>query len=293
MEGRIRNLDSVADCNRYMNIGSRHSLVNVVNVEQLGDIKQYPKRYGIYGIACDCTPRNNEGDTATLYFVSPGHISSLRSGVSSNLKGWLLIFHPKLMKNTMIMHYLSNYPFFADSSGTTIKLNRSERDMVINCMRSINEELLTDEDHHTINIVVSGIAVLLCLCMRYYDRQCKEQMPENRSITTRLDKLLNDHIAGVNTCKGSIPTVAWCAQQLNISANYFGDLIKRNSGHSAQEHIHRRIVDEVKLMLRDQKLSISDISYRIGFKYPHHLTRIFRKYEGCSPQQYRSANKKW
>ena len=122
--------------------------------------------------------------------------------------------------------------------------------------------------------------------MRYFERQSSATDKQNQSLIVRLERLLNNHLSE-RSAKRSIPTVAWCANQLNLSPNYFGDLVKRQTGRSAQEYIQRRIIDEAKMLLTSGKFSVSEVAYRLGFKYPHHLTRMFKRLESCTPNRYR------
>lgn len=87
-----------------------------------------------------------------------------------------------------------------------------------------------------------------------------------------------------------LPTVGWCAGQLHFSANYFGDLIKKETGKSAIEHIHLAIINRVKDLLASTGKTVSEIAYEVGFQYPHHLSRMFKKTVGCTPNEYRVMN---
>jgi AraC family transcriptional regulator, transcriptional activator of pobA len=87
-----------------------------------------------------------------------------------------------------------------------------------------------------------------------------------------------------------LPSVAWCASELNLSANYFGDLIKKETGKTAQEYVQSKVIDVAKEKIFDQSKSIGQIAYELGFKYPQHFTRLFKQRVGQSPNEYRSLN---
>ena len=291
-EGFVK-LDTVHDVNEYLGLKENHPLLDVINLSEISVIKHIPKCFGLYGMVCnmsvtdvDLDSSDNAGSVeASLSFFAPGQIGRYRSGLVISPKGGMLLFHKDIIQDTVLEHYLSLCHFF--ESCNTLRLNGVERDVIVSCMLSMRHELLGQQDAHTRNILVSGLSVILCQCMRLYDKQFGCNDSGRHTIMSRLDVLLNDYITVGNIGNKTIPTVAWCAKQLHLSANYFGDLVKRKTGRSAQEYIQRRIIDEAKILLTSGRFTISEIAYRLGFKYPHHLTRMFHRIEGCTPNQYR------
>lgn len=83
------------------------------------------------------------------------------------------------------------------------------------------------------------------------------------------------------------PSVAYCAEQLHLSANYFGDLIKKETGKSAQEYVQQKIMDTAKDMLANSCKNVSEIAYALGYQYPQYFSRAFKKAVGCTPNKYR------
>lgn len=291
MSNGVFRLDSIGNCNEHLSIKQQHPLISVVKLSELKNIPIIPLYFGVYGILCNISnsadDAQHQSDTdevkATLRFVAPGHTCSCRSNVESDIDGWLLLFHPDIIKKTVLEHYISVFPFF--DAHKSLYINSAEFNAINNYMQSLYDEL-QEIDSHTHNIVISGISVILCLCMRYFERQSSAADKQNQSLIVRLERLLNNHLSE-RSAKRSIPTVAWCASQLNLSPNYFGDLVKRQTGRSAQEYIQRRIIDEAKMLLTSGKFSVSEVAYRLGFKYPHHLTRMFKRLESCTPNRYR------
>ena len=92
------------------------------------------------------------------------------------------------------------------------------------------------------------------------------------------------------TLEHGSPSVSYCADKLFLSPNYLGDLLKKETGKSALEHIQLKLIDIAKEMIFDTSKSISDIAYELGFKYPQHFTRMFKKNTGYSPNEYRLMN---
>lgn len=293
MSNGVFRLDSIGHCNEHLSIKQRHPLISVINLSELKNIPNNPLYFGVYGILCNIANSYEQAQTssgikdvkATLSFVAPGHTCSCRSDVESDSNGWLLLFHPDIIKETVLEHYMSVFSFF--DARKCLYINSAEFNTINGYMQSLYDEL-HEIDSHTHNIVISGISVILCLCMRYFERQTPASDTQNQGLIARLERLLNDHLSEKSS-ERSIPTVAWCAKQLNLSANYFGDLVKKQTGRSAQDYIQRRIINEAKMLLTSGKLSVSEVAYRLGFKYPHHLTRMFKRLEGCTPNRYRRA----
>ena len=87
-----------------------------------------------------------------------------------------------------------------------------------------------------------------------------------------------------------LPYVAYCAGKLNLSAGYFGDMIKKETGKTAQEYIQAKVIEVAKERIFDYNKSVSQIAYDLGFKYPQHFTRLFKQKVGMSPTEYRMLN---
>ena len=282
----ILKLDTIQSLCDYLGIKSSNSLFTVIDLYEVGDIKQVAKRYNLYSVIMVRDEKRIAGHDAYLYFIRPGQYSRLSSGVLPRLKGWMLCFHPDILQGTLLVNRMSEYAFFRESSSEPLNLDNAEAALVDNYMRLLYDEQFREEDRYTRRIFASGMSVILTQCLRFYDRQlgCVEQ--GNNDIVRRVDILLNDHFSSPVRSR-ELPTVAWCAEKLNLSANYLGDLMRKHGNISAQEHIHRRIVEEIKIYLERDNCSIGHIAYVLGFKHPHHLSRLFRKVEGCTPIEYR------
>ena len=140
------------------------------------------------------------------------------------------------------------------------------------------------------NLIVSNIEMLLNYCVRFYDRQFITRDNVHKGILEKFENLLNEYFQSDKPQTIGLPSVAWCASELNLSANYFGDLIKKETGKTAQEYIQSKLIDVAKEKIFDQSKSVSQIAYELGFKYPQHFTRLFKQRVGQSPNEYRSLN---
>jgi AraC-like DNA-binding protein len=126
--------------------------------------------------------------------------------------------------------------------------------------------------------------------MRFYDRQFITRAMVNKDILVRFENLLDNYLKSEMTKTIGLPTIKYCADQLHISANYFGDLIKKETGKSAQEYVHLKLIDIAKERIFDRSKSISEIAYELGFKHSQHFSRMFKNETGYTPNEYRSLN---
>lgn len=145
-------------------------------------------------------------------------------------------------------------------------------------------------DKHTKQIVASNIETLLNHCVRFYERQFVTREVSNRSVLDKFEELLHDYFNSDKPKTLGLPTVQYCAEKVCLSTNYFGDLIKKETGKSAQKYIQLVTMARAKELLTDTDKTIGEIAYELGFNYPHHLSRIFRKVTGMTPNEYRIAN---
>ena len=299
MKQEIINMDSVQDYNENLGVETLHPLVSVVDMSELAEIRHSLKRFGFYCVILkqlECGTLlygRNKYDyrEGTLVFVAPGQIAGANDGgVSKHPKGWILMFHPDLLKGTSLASKMREYSFFSYTSNEALHTSERERQTIIGCMREIREELQHPVDKHSKRIIASNIELLLNHCIRFYDRQFVTREEMNHDVMKRFEELLNTYFDSPDVAKLGLPTVAWFADKLNLSPNYFGDLVKRELGISAQEHIQRYIIEQAKYLLVNERMTVSQAAYALGYKYPNHLSRVFKHATGISPNEYKSKN---
>ena len=299
MKQEIINMDSVQDYNENLGVETLHPLVSVVDMSELAEIRHSLKRFGFYAVFlkqldCGTIMYGRSGydyREGTLMCVAPGQIAGANDGGVSKLpKGWILMFHPDLLKGTSLASKMREYSFFSYTSNEALHTSERERQTIIGCMREIREELQHPVDKHSKRIIASNIELLLNHCNRFYDRQFVTLDEINHDVLKRFEELLNTYFDSPDVAKLGLPTVAWFADKLNLSPNYFGDLVKRELGISAQEHIQRYIIEQAKYLLVNERMTVSQAAYALGYKYPNHLSRVFKHATGISPNEYKSKN---
>lgn len=294
----ILEMPSVKDYNDNLGVATLHPLVSVVDMSELECIRHSLKHFRFY---CIILKHLGCGDVAygrstydyndgSLVFVAPNQMAGANDGkVSYDTKGWILMFHPDLLRNTYLEHSMSQYTFFDYSSNEALHLSEQEREIIIGYFCNIRRELHHPTDDYTNRNIILNIEALLNNCMRFYERQFISRKIENNKIMEQLTYLLDEYFLSGKSQQYGLPTVAWCADNLHISPNYFGDLVKKYSGHSAQEYIKSTIIDYAKLLLANNLYQVNEIAYKLGFKYPQHFSRLFKQREGLSPSQYRAT----
>ena len=226
----------------------------------------------------------------TVVCLAPGQVIGVEdNGEVFQPKGWALVFHPDLIRGTSLGRIMREYRFFSYESNEALHLSDRERAIFMDCLLKIQDEIQHDIDRMSRRIITKGIEMLLDYCLRFYERQFITRENVNSDILTRFEDLLDNYFADEETVhRKGLPSVKYCATQLCLSPNYFGDLIKKETGVTAQDYIQTKIMNIAKERILDPTKSISQISYDLGFQYPQHFTRMFKKSVGQTPSEYRT-----
>lgn len=295
----VQRFDTVKQYNEHVLAETLHPLVSVVKFSEVPKVLKLRAYFGIYAIflklercgelTYGCQPYDY--DDGTLLFIAPGQAYAVDGGDEPiTSKGYGLVFHPDFIKGTHLGKTIRDFSFFSYETNEALHLSKKERNSIVDGFKKIAEEIKQNIDHHSKTLIVSNIELLLNYCMRYYDRQFITRTNINKDILVRFENLLNDYFTLGKGGTLGLPSVSWCADQLHLSANYFGDLIKKETGTTALDYIQSKLIDEAKTKIFDSNRSINEISGELGFKYQQHFTRLFKQKTGMTPNQYRSLN---
>lgn len=297
----IVDLLCVNDYCAPLKLSSLHPLVTVVDLSK----GEWPKNpgakavryhfYGVFlkeGVECEIRYGRQKYDfqEGTLVFVGPGQMVNIsKVGDRPKMSGFALLFHPDLLLGTHLGRTIEDYNFFSYELYEALHISQKERQIVLDCFAKIQDELSERIDKHSKTVILSAIELFLNYCQRFYDRQFITRDTVNRNVVEQFESSLKSYIRSGKALEKGIPSVAQFAEEQNLSANYFGDLVKKETGKSAQEFIQLKLIEIAKQRIYDPKLSISEIAYSLGFKYPQHFTRLFKQQVGLSPKEYRES----
>lgn len=295
---KLIKIESVAQFNRDRGQATLHPLASVLDqtfskpvkegryiselyIIFLKDVKCGELRYG----------RNNyDYEEGTLLFIAPNQVFGFdENGKTVQPTGWALVFHPDLIRGTHLGKHINEYSLFSYDANEALHISDAERKIVLECFQKIRYELEHAIDKHSRTLIVSNIELFLNYCVRFYDRQFITREHAHKDALTRFENLLNDYFKSDKPQTLGLPLVSYCAERLNLSPKYFGDLVKKETGKTAQEFIQLKLIDAAKEKIFDTSKSISVVAYELGFKYPSHFTRMFKQHVGKSPNEYRGS----
>ena len=295
----MRRFETINDYNVFNNNETLHPLVSVIDFSKAAPRQGSKMYFGFYTIILkdvkcgDLVYGKHTYDyqEGTLVFFAPGQVAGVASdGTVYQPKGHGLVFQPDFIHGTSLGRHIQEYSFFGYQSNEALHLSERERNIVLDCFSKIEYELQRAIDNHSKKLIVSNIELFLNYCVRFYDRQFITRDNVHKGVLEKFEQLLNEYYQTDKPQTVGLPSVAYCASELNLSANYFGDLIKKETGKTAQEYIQAKVIDVAKEKIFDQSKSVSEIAYELGFKYPQHFTRLFKQKVGQSPNEYRLLN---
>lgn len=227
----------------------------------------------------------------TLVFVAPGQVVEIENEIENpKTRDWGIFFHPDLLFGTTLNTSIKEYSFFNYTNKEALQLSLKEKDTINAIVTKLEEEVSLNIDKHSQGLMVSNIELLLNYCTRYFDRQFITRTKKNHSILTKFEALLNIYFDSELVSMNGTPTVKYLANELTMSSNYMSDLLKKETGLSALEHIHKAITKEAKRKLLLPEKSISSVAYDLGFEYPQYFTRLFKKETGMTPKEFRNTS---
>jgi AraC-like DNA-binding protein len=296
---RMNRFNTVTEYNVFNNHETLHPLVSVIDFSKAAPRKLAKTYFGFYlvllkDVKCGdlrygkSTYDYQEG---TLVFLAPGQILDVEpSEELYQPKGYGVVFHPDLIHGTSLGPQINDYTFFSYNVNEALHVSERERQIILDCFSKISYELEHAVDKHSKKLIASNIELLLNYCERFYDRQFITRDNANRGILEKFEELLNGYFSSEKPQKFGLPSVAYFAEELHLSANYFGDLIKKETGKQAKEYIQDKIIDLAKIKSFDTSKTVNEIAYELGFRYPQHFSRMFKKETGYTLNEYRSLN---
>ena len=228
----------------------------------------------------------------TVVCMAPGQVVGIdnRKQTPPRTKSIGLLFHPDLIRGTSLGQNIKHYSVFSYEVNEALHLSEQEKEIVTDCIHKIQIELEHAIDKHSKQLIVRNIELLLDYCMRFYERQFITRNQANKDIIVKFEQLLDEYFQNQVALTEGLPSVKYFADKVCLSPNYFGDLIKKETGKTAQEYIQYRIIELAKERILEGNQTVSQIAYELGFQYPQHFSRLFKKNVGCTPNEYKQQS---
>ena len=294
----IVNLESVDRYNSMYGLETLHPLVSVVDLTKATNIVNHTQmNYGVYALflkqtkSCDLKygRRSYDYQEGTIVCFAPGQtvpLDMIEDEITPEVYG--IVFHPDLIRGTSLAKSMKNYTFFSYAVNEALHLSDQEKEIVMDCLKKISIELEHAIDKHSKALIAMNIELLLNYCMRFYERQFITRSNANKDALTKFEQLLNEYFLSKLPMQEGLPSVKYFADKICLSSNYFGDMVKKETGKTPQEHIQDKVIEMAKEHIVETNETVSQIAYTLGFQYPQHLCRLFKKRVGCTPNEYRT-----
>lgn len=295
----IIRVDTIDQYNKLYGLETMHPLVGVVDLTKATTFPNHVRmNMGVYSLFLKQTLCGDLKYGKKLYDYQEGTIVSFAPGqvIGVELKENIrpssvgIVFHPDLIRGTSLGETIKQYSFFSYEVNEALHVSEEEKQIIMDCFDKIRIELSHAIDKHSKTLIAKNIELLLDYCMRFYERQFNTRSKANKDILVRFENLLDDYFQGDNVEINGYPTVKYFADKVFLSPNYFGDLIKKETGQTAQQYIISKLIGFAKDRIVNTNLTVSEIAFGLGFQYAQHFSRLFKKNVGCSPNEYKRLN---
>ena len=291
----ILKVDSPNDYARFVEAPVLHPLVSIVHYDELQPFRHSLNNYGVYGLFIQRQFPDNlsygmrkvQVSDGSIIAVEPGQIGGLEdNGERISLSGWVLLWSPELLHGSELERQIDRYQFFSYFFDSSLRMEPDEWLFITQLVAQMRQELLAHEDSPSLrNILLGYLHLILEYCNRIYQRQISEEDKGEADLLKRFHNLLQTYFRENRQLMNGLPTVAWCASELAYSPRYFGDIVRQTTGGTAIGYIHNYIINQAKSLLM-QGHNISETSRLLGFDYPHHFTRLFKRITGLTPSEF-------
>ena len=294
----VIKVNSVEQYNNLFGLETLHPLVSIVEFSSPEEIKHYCINFGIYalflketkGCIINYGKTKYDYDDQTVVSFAPGQTVGFEPIEGTPPKSIGLLFHPDFLLHTPLAQKIKRYTFFLYEAHEALHLSAEERLVIYDCLMRIRTELQHPIDRFFKDLVISNIELLLDYCLRFYTRQFITRNEMNFNTMARFEQYLNEYLDSDDLAERGIPSVKYFADKIYLSPNYFGDLVKKETGKSAQEYIRLKMISVAKEKLLNYDKNITQVAYSLGFQYPQHFVRFFKRETGYTPKEFRTQH---
>ncbi|MDI1255588.1 MAG: helix-turn-helix transcriptional regulator [Flavobacterium sp.] len=302
MKQDIKNITSISQFHEIFGLDKpTHPLISIIDVskfeipQQFVGIKHTSALYtiGLKDKSCGLQYGRNtyDFDEGVMMFTGPNQVHSVSKVQKlDEIKGWMLFFHPDLIRNTSLGKIIEDYKFFSYDIHEALHLSDSEQKAITDCMMMVQNEILERIDNHSQTVIASTLELLLNLSRRYYERQFNTRSAQNSDVVSQFHTLLNSYYKNGNFATNGIPPVEYFSDKIHLSGNYLSDLLKKETGYTVKDHVNNFIIEKAKTLLLNDAETVSGIAYNLGFNYPHYFSRLFKSKTGMTPVAFKNLN---
>ncbi len=226
-------------------------------------------------------------DEGGLVFTSPNQI--LATTDDTEYVGYTLLIHPDFLKDSALGKNIQRYGFFSYEVHESLHLSDKEKTVVFQILRSIEDELQSNIDDFSQDVIISQIELLLNYSNRFYKRQFITRKAVSNDLLSKMENLLNNYFDNATALMKGLPTVQYLAEQLNVSSAYLSDMLRSLTGQNAQQHIHNKLIEKAKHMLSVSDMSVAEIAYQLGFEHPQSFNKLFKNKTSLAPKEFRQS----
>lgn len=303
--GNIIRLESISQLNAlFQQTAPKHPLIAVIDfskMEKHEKIEEIKLTCGFYSVMFKnhCANKLKYGkeyydfQEGTLMCIAPNQIITIENDANSenaDIVGWGLFFHPDLIRGTSLGNKIKEYTFFSYEVNEALHLSDKEKQTLWDCVYKLENELSENIDLHSQTLITSNIELLLNYCARYYDRQFITRKKVNTNLLRKFETILNSYFNSNDQQYKKLPSVKYFAELLFLSPNYLSDLLKKETGKTAQEYLHYYLIEEAKNNLLNTNDPINEIAFNLGFEYPQYFSKLFKSKTGMTPLAFRKMN---
>jgi AraC-like DNA-binding protein len=292
----MKHFKTISEFHRYMGLPApQHPLISVVDVGTVPHSRSEEMQHMVFDFYSISVKRMhnfkakygqhpfdfNEG---IMSFMAPGQVFSIGiadKGIHAEKSGWVIYIHPDLIWNTSLAKTIKQYDFWHYSLHEGLFLSEKEEATITALIQNIEQEYQANIDQFSKPIIISHLETLLNYAHRFYHRQFITRELANHQILERLETILASY--------QGLPTVAYVAGELNISAKYLSSMLKVLTGQNTQQHIHEKLVEKAKQKLSTTNLSVSEIAYELGFGHLQSFSKLFKTKTNLSPLEFRRS----
>lgn len=298
----IYKIDSISQLHKMLGLPKpKHPMITVVDTKTISVAENEVNSKVIYDLymislkdqSCGVEYGRNsfDFDEGVMVFSAPGQVyTPTKAFQKGTIDGWMLFFHPDLIRNTHLGNQMDEYSFFNYNVFEALHLSEDEEKKMNDTVTNIQNEYQQRIDNHSQRVIVSNIELLLNYCLRYYERQFNTRHSQSKDLIIQFEQLLKNYFKEQKHHESGLPNIQYFSDRVHLSKHYFSDLIKKETGRKPKDHINDFVIEKAKNLLLGSEQSISEIAYELGFNYPHYFTRLFKSKTGKTPVEYRSMN---